>query len=115
MRLAGPGGVARVWVQVGSDAVSVVSQLLSAVLWLFLIALLVRLVVDWIQVFAREWEPKGPLLVVLEAVYTVTDPPLRAIRRVIPPLRIGSVALDLAFIVLIILVQIALAVVGRLG
>lgn len=94
---------------------SVVSQLLSAVLWLFLIALLVRLVVDWIQVFAREWEPKGPLLVVLEAVYTVTDPPLRAIRRVIPPLRIGSVALDLAFIVLIILVQIALAVVGRLG
>jgi YggT family protein len=92
-----------------------VSQILSAVLWLFFIALLIRLVVDWIQVFAREWQPKGLVLVVLEAIYTVTDPPLRAIRRVLPPLRIGSVALDLAFIVLIILVQILLVVVGSLG
>ena len=94
---------------------SAVSQILSAVLWLFFIALLIRLVSDWIQVFARDWQPKGLLLVVLEAMYTVTDPPLRAIRRVIPPLRIGSVALDLAFIVLIILVQIALSIVGSLG
>jgi YggT family protein len=92
-----------------------VSQILSAVLWLFFIALLIRLVVDWIQVFAREWQPKGLVLVVLEAIYTVTDPPLRAIRRVLPPLRIGSIALDLAFIVLIILVQILLVVVGSLG
>nr|WP_221441654.1 YggT family protein [Jiangella mangrovi] len=84
-------------------------------MWLFFIALLIRLVVDWIQVFAREWQPKGLVLVVLEAIYTVTDPPLRAIRRVLPPLRIGSVALDLAFIVLIILVQILLVVVGSLG
>lgn len=94
---------------------SAVSQILSVVLWLFFIALLIRLVADWIQVFARDWQPKGLLLVVLEAMYTVTDPPLRAIRRVIPPLRIGSVALDLAFIVLIILVQIALSIVGSLG
>ncbi|WP_129663262.1 YggT family protein [Phytoactinopolyspora endophytica] len=94
---------------------SVITQPLSIALWLFFIALLVRLVVDWIQVFAREWQPKGPLLVVLEAVYTVTDPPLRAIRRVIPPLRIGSIALDLAFIVLIILVRIAITIVASLG
>lgn len=94
---------------------SVVSQVLSTVLWLFFIALLARLVVDWIQVFAREWQPHGLLLVMLEAVYTVTDPPLKAIRRVLPPLRIGSIALDLAFIVLIILVQIALSIVGSLG
>nr|WP_187361481.1 YggT family protein [Phytoactinopolyspora mesophila] len=88
---------------------------MSIALWLFFIALLVRLVVDWIQVFAREWQPKGPLLVVLEAVYTVTDPPLRLLRRVIPPLRIGSVAIDLAFIVLIILVRIAQSVVASMG
>ncbi|NEE03101.1 YggT family protein [Phytoactinopolyspora halotolerans] len=94
---------------------SVITQPLLIALWLFFIALLVRLVVDWIQVFAREWQPKGPLLVVLEAVYTVTDPPLRAIRRVIPPLRIGSIALDLAFIVLIILVRIAITIVASLG
>lgn len=91
------------------------SQFLVTVLWLYFIVLIVRLVAEWIQVFAREWQPKGAMLVVLEAVYTVTDPPLRAIRRVIPPLRIGSVSLDLAFIVLIILVQIAITVVGSLG
>ncbi len=94
---------------------SVVSQILSTVLWLFFVALLARLVADWIQVFARDWRPRGPLLVVLEAVYTVTDPPLRAIRRIIPPIRIGSIALDLAFIVLLILVQIALSIAGSLG
>lgn len=94
---------------------SVIFQALAFALGLYFFVLLTRLVVDWIQVFAREWQPKGALLVVLEAVYTVTDPPLRAIRRVIPPLRIGSVAIDLAFIVLVILVRIAWSVVAGLG
>ena len=92
--------------------VSVIAQVLYAALWPSFIAMLARLVADWIQVFARDWQPKGALLVVLEAVYTVTDPPLNAIRRFVPPLRLGSIALDLAFIILIILVQIALSVVG---
>lgn len=94
---------------------SAVSAILSTLLWLFLIFLLARLVVDWIQVFARDWQPSGFLLVVLEGVYTVTDPPLKAIRRFVPPLRIGQISLDLAFIILIILVYIAQAVVARLG
>ncbi|HSK55417.1 MAG TPA: YggT family protein [Jiangellales bacterium] len=91
---------------------AVVSQVIYVVLWLFFIALLARLVFDWVFLFARSWEPKGPILVVLEAVYTVTDPPLKAVRKVVPPLKLGSVALDLAFIVLIIAVQIALTIVG---
>jgi YggT family protein len=94
--------------------VAVVAQILYLILWLFFVALLVRLVFDFVQMFARSWEPHGIVLVLLEAVYTVTDPPLRALRRVIPPLRLGSVALDLGFLVLIIAVQIALSVVGRL-
>lgn len=94
---------------------SAVSAILSTLLWLFLIFLLARLVVDWIQVFARDWRPSGFLLVVLEGVYTVTDPPLKAIRRIVPPVRIGQISLDLAFIILIILVYIAQAVVVRLG
>jgi YggT family protein len=92
--------------------VAVVSQVIYVALWLFFIALLARLVFDWVFLFARSWEPKGPVLVVLEAVYTVTDPPLKAVRKVVPPLKLGSVALDLAFIVLIIAVQIALTIVG---
>ena len=57
---------------------------------------------DWVQVFARSWSPRGPLLVVLEVVYSTTDPPIQALRRVIPPLRLGSIALDLSFIIVMV-------------
>ena len=66
------------------------------VLYLYLVLLLIRLVLEWIQVFARDWRPRGVVLVLAEGVYTATDPPLRALRKVIPPLRIGSVQLDLS-------------------
>ena len=72
------------------------------VLWIFLALLWVRFVVDWVQVFARSWRPRGVLLVALEGVYTVTDPPINALRRVIPPLRLGSVALDLSFLIVML-------------
>ncbi len=68
--------------------------------------LIARLVFDYVQMFARSWRPSGVILVFAEIIYTVTDPPLKALRRVIPPLRIGGIALDLSFLVLIIIVQI---------
>ena len=85
-----------------------VGSLLYIVLWLFFVLLIARLVLDYIQMFARSWRPSGPLLVIAEAIYTITDPPLKALRRVIPALRIGSVSLDLSFLVLVVLVQIAI-------
>ncbi|HET7303148.1 MAG TPA: YggT family protein [Segeticoccus sp.] len=80
-------------------------------LYLFLIVLIGRLVLDWVQVLAREWRPRGPMLVVAEGVYTITDPPLRAVRKVIPPLRLGNVQLDLAFMVLLLAVWLLLGIV----
>lgn len=74
--------------------------LLALVVLLYIVVLLGRLVLDWVQVFSRDWRPSGVLLVVAEAVYSLTDPPLRALRRVIKPIRLGQVQLDLAFIVL---------------
>jgi YggT family protein len=63
-------------------------------------------VLDLVQVFARDWRPSGILLLVAETIYTLTDPPLRLLRRIIPPVRIGSVQFDLAFLVLLIALQI---------
>ena len=82
-----------------------VGQVIALVLQLYIFVLIARLVFDWIQVFAREWRPRGPILVLANGIYTLTDPPLRALRRVIPPLRLGNVALDLGFLVLIIAVS----------
>lgn len=86
----------------------VVRSVLYLVVLAFFILMLVRLVLDWVQVFARDWRPKGVVLVVAEATYTVTDPPLRAVRKVIPPLPLGSIRLDLAFLVIMVLVSILL-------
>lgn len=85
-----------------------VRQLLLLALYLFLIALIGRLVIDWVQMLSRDWRPKGGVLVAAETVYTVTDPPLRFLRRIIPPLSIGQVRLDLAFLVLMLLVSFGL-------
>ena len=85
---------------------SIFGQILGTVLWLYWLVLIARLVLDFVRIFARSWQPRGPLLLIAECVYSITDPPLRALRRVIPPLRLGSVSLDLAFLILILGVQI---------
>ncbi|MDX6198334.1 MAG: YggT family protein [Actinomycetota bacterium] len=83
-------------------------------LLVFLILLVFRLIMEYVFMFARSYRPAGAVAVALELCYTVTDPPLKALRRVIPPLRIGRVSLDLSFIVLFFVVQILMNVVGRL-
>ena len=81
-----------------------VGSIIEFVLFVFLALLFIRLVVDWVQVFARSWTPKGPVLVVLEVVYSITDPPIMFVRRFVPPLRIGSVALDTSFLIVLVVV-----------
>jgi len=93
--------------------VQLVGLTLFAFLWIFIALLWVRFVVGWVQVFARSWTPRGPLLVVLEGVYSATDPPILALRRVIPPLRLGSIALDLSFFIVIVAAYLMLNVVDR--
>jgi YggT family protein len=93
---------------------TIVGSTLALILWLFFVLLIARLVLDYIQMFARSWRPTGVLLVVAEVVYTITDPPLKALRRLIPPLRLGSITLDLSFLVLVVLVQIGIYLAGYL-
>jgi YggT family protein len=94
--------------------VHAVLSILHIALWVFIALLWIRFVVDWVQIFARSWAPTGFLLIVLELVYSATDPPIKALRRLIPPLRIGTVALDLSFIIVMIVAYMALYIVGRL-
>jgi YggT family protein len=94
--------------------VGIVKIVLTYVLYLYLLLLLGRLIFSWIQAFSRSWSPHGPVLVIAEAVYTATDPPLKFLSRFIPPLRLGSVALDLSFMVLFFAVLILIYLVPLL-
>lgn len=78
-------------------------QVVSLLLFLFFLMLIGRLIIDWVRVLARDWRPKGAVLVLAEVVYTTTDPPLKALRRVIPTITLGGIRIDLAFLVLFLL------------
>ena len=87
-------------------------SVLYVVTLVYLLVLLVRMVIDWVQFFARQWRPKGPVLVVAEIAYSLTDPPLKALRRVLPPVGFGQVRFDLAFTVLFLACVVLLSVFG---
>jgi YggT family protein len=86
-------------------------EALTYLLTIYLVIMIGMMIFSWIQAFARDWRPSGILLVIAEVCYTLTDPPLKFLRRFIPPLRIGMRALDLSFMVLFIVVLILLEVV----
>ncbi|PFG19393.1 YggT family protein [Serinibacter salmoneus] len=95
--------------------IGVVALVGYVIVLLFVVAMLVRIVFDVVQMVARQWRPSGIALVAAEAVYTTTDPPLRLVRRFIPPLRLGGIALDLAFIIIMILAWILMGILGGLS
>ena len=91
-----------------------VGALLYYALWIYFLLLIFRLVMEWVFVFARSYRPSGLVAMALEVTYSATDPPLRALRRVLPPLRLGAVAIDLAFLLLLIFVQILIGIAASL-
>jgi len=97
--------------------VEILKIVLMYVLWIYLLLLIGRLIFSWVLAFQRPapgeepWQPRGPLLVVAEAVYTPTDPPLKLLGKFLKPVRIGGLALDLSFLVLFFVVIVLLNVV----
>lgn len=79
-------------------------------LFFFWLLLLARIVAEMVRSFARQWVPVGPSAVALEVIFTVTDPPVKLLRRVIPVVRIGGVGLDLSIMVLLLVVFILMSV-----
>ena len=93
---------------------SLVGQILFTVLLVFFLLLIFRLIMDYVFMFARSFRPQGLLAIALELAYSATDPPLKAVRRVLPPLRVGSVSIDLGFIVVLFMTSILMSVVQGL-
>ncbi|MDQ1688434.1 MAG: YggT family protein [Frankiaceae bacterium] len=91
-----------------------VGQVLALLLQIYFVLLIFRLIMEYVFMFARSFRPSGLLAAALELTYTVTDPPLRAVRRVLPPLRVANFSLDLGFLVVIIVVQILASVAAGL-
>jgi YggT family protein len=91
-----------------------VGSLLASVLNIFLFALLGRLIFDYVQMFSRTWRPKGILLYFVEAIYTITDPPMKFVGRFVPPLRLGAISLDMSFIVLFFATQLLIGLLSGL-
>ena len=85
---------------------AIVGIIIYWLLSIFLLVLFARMILSWVPVLVRDWEPHGPMLVVAEIIYSITDPPLRLLRKVLRPVRVGTMMLDLAFIGLTILVLI---------
>lgn len=82
-----------------------IGRILSGLIQIFLLALFARLILDYVRLFARNWRPRGIVLALAEIIFAVTDPPLKFVRRFVPPLRLGAVNLDLSFIVIFFAVQ----------
>jgi YggT family protein len=92
-----------------------ISSWLATIVQIFIYALLGRLIFDYIQMFSRTWRPRGPVLYLVEGIYTLTDVPVKFVGRFVPPLRLGSVSLDMSFIVLFFAAQTLLRVLKSLN
>lgn len=83
-------------------ALYVVFRCLSWAITAYIALLFVRAAIDWVRFFARDWRPPLALMTIFNLVYALTDPPIRAANRLVPPARIGVVALDLGFFIVFI-------------
>ena len=81
--------------------------IIGYVLWIYILLVLARVIIEWVRQFSRSWRPAGVAAVGVELVYIATDPPIRALRRLVPPLRLGTVSLDLSVIILLIVLIVA--------
>ena len=87
-------------------------QIIIALLGIFTFLLIVRLVIEVVKSFARDWFPTGIIALILEGIFTVTDPPLKLLRKIVPPVTLGSVRLDLSYLILFVLIAVVRQVIA---
>ena len=79
--------------------------ILLALIRLYTLVLIVRIIIEMIQSFSRQFNPPRWFMVIAEPLFVITDPPVKALRRIVPPMQMGGVALDLSVLVLFIILQ----------
>jgi YggT family protein len=94
--------------------VSLIATIIYFLLLVYFFTLWARFGLDMVRSFNRSWRPRGGVLLVAEYVFSVTDPPIRAVRRILPPLRMGPVALDFGWTIVMLIVIIVMSIVGSL-
>lgn len=87
---------------------SIFLDALHLALFILVVLLWVRMVIEWVRIYARRWVPNGPAAVAIDGVYTVTDPPVKLVRRLIPPIAIGGARVDVGFMVLVLVLSLVL-------
>lgn len=92
--------------------VLIVLRVIHVLLIIYLILLWARIILELIRALNRQWRPRGAVLVIAELIYTLTDPPIRLVRKVIPPIRLGPVAIDLSVMLLMFAVIVLMSIVG---
>ncbi|MEU6584771.1 YggT family protein [Nocardia sp. NPDC046763] len=88
---------------------------LNLLLFLFWLLLISRVIIEFIRSFARDWRPTGFVVIILEVIFTVTDPPVKLLRRLIPPVNLGGIRLDLSIMVLLFIVFVLMTITGQAG
>lgn len=94
--------------------VPIIAWVAFAALGVFILFMWVRLILDWVRALQPRWRPTGALLVIAEACFAVTDPPLKLVRRVVKPIRVGGAQLDFAWSIVLILGLVLLYLIGPL-
>jgi YggT family protein len=97
------------------SVVMVIATVAYYLLLLYFLAMWARFILDLARNFARQWRPRGAVLVIAEIVFTVTDPPIRLVRRLLPPVRLGGIALDFAWSFVMLAVIILMFIAGSLS
>ena len=93
------------------DIILTIGTVLRIILRMYIFILWARFVLDWILVLNRSFQPKGAVAVLVDFAYTVTDPPIKMFRRVLPPIRLGQVSLELGWMMTLLSCLILLAII----
>jgi YggT family protein len=93
--------------------VAVIASVVYAALFLFILIMWVRFIFDLMVNLNRGWRPRGAAVVIAEVAFTITDPPINLVRRLVPPLRFGDVSLDFGWAIVLVAAIILSSIVFR--